>query len=103
MKEMLVKSDIDFSYYSLDLVAYEIITEDQWQVIQKAMKDKLSIYLGEMAGKHSEVEFQLEENDVELVTDDQNKIQFFKELFASNFIGNYSLVEKIFEKLERYQ
>ncbi|QDX94609.1 hypothetical protein EEL30_21425 [Brevibacillus laterosporus] len=100
MKKILVKSDFSYSDYALGLVAYEIITEDQWQVIQKAMKDGLPIYLGEYAGKHSEVRFCLEENDVELVTDDQSKIQFFEEMFDSSFIGNYSLVDKIFEESE---
>jgi hypothetical protein len=99
MNKVLVKTQIYFSDYAPELFSYEIVTKEEWECLKEAMKNGLNVYIGELAGKHSEVEFSLENGDFEFVTDDENKIRQFEELFGSKFIGNFSLVDKVFETL----
>jgi hypothetical protein len=46
-----------------------------------------SIYFGEILGKHSEVYGDLEEGDISLVSDDQDKVAWLQELLGSSLSG----------------
>lgn len=45
------------------------------------------IYFGEILGKHSEVYGDLDEGDISLVSDDQEKVGWLRELLGSNVSG----------------
>ena len=48
------------------------------------------IYLGEVLGKHSEVYGEINEGDIKLVSDDQDKVSWLGGLMVSNTISGYN-------------
>ena len=49
-----------------------------------------NLYFGEILGKHSEIEFELEESDISIVTEDQEYIARTIEIFKGYSISGYN-------------
>lgn len=61
-----------------------IFVEDS-EVVEKYIGS--DVYFGEILGKHSEVEGTLDRQDLEIVTDDQEKIQWLVSLMGYSISG----------------
>ncbi len=62
-----------------------IFTADQ-EAMRELIKSGKEIYFGEVLGKHSEICGPIEEQDIEVVTDDQNVVAMFElHDFASGY------------------
>lgn len=78
--ERVVRWDMDM-YRSADLTSIKAVNDTQWKRMQKAMADGVEVYLGEIAGKHSEVVETLGEGSIVVVTDVPEEVTVFKKLF----------------------
>lgn len=76
-----------------------VIDEEDYDMLQTAIKENFCIYLSDILGKHSEIKVQLSETDIEIITRDQEKVAFFEELF-SDYIGDFDLVGRFRDKIE---
>lgn len=47
--------------------------------VQKAIECGVHVYFGEVLGKHSEVTGPIEENDIQLITENENAVSVFEE------------------------
>ena len=74
MKEGIYKFDFDLCYGN---ICGTFIANDE--DIKLLENNKISVYFGEVLGKHSEVSVIIEPGDFHLLTDDQEVIKVFKE------------------------
>lgn len=56
-----------------------------------------TIYFGEILGKHSEVSGELSEEDIQILSDDQEFIAKFEEIVGSGTLSGYNPLEFISE------
>ena len=89
----LVRFDLDL-YYAYGGM-YEVLTDDEYQKVLDSIGKEL--YFGEISGKHSEVICELEPILIEIITEDQEKIDTFIELTGGH-IGAFSLINVITEQ-----
>ena len=73
MKEGIYKFDFDLCYGN---ICGTFIANDE--DIKLLENNKISVYFGEVLGKHSEVSVIIEPGDFHLLTDDQEVIKVFK-------------------------
>ena len=53
------------------------------------------VYFGEILGKHSEIYGNLSEDDLEVISEDQEKIEWLAEVIGSNTISGYNPMDYI--------
>lgn len=80
----------ELSLRGTDLCLAAIVDEEEWKLLENKMKSNYTVYLGEVAGKHSAVNVELEENDFKILSEDPNEIAVFQKLFGNEF-GNISI------------
>lgn len=93
--EHLVRFDMDL--WDAYGVSYEILTDEDLNMLYDYIGNVL--YLGEISGKHSDVDRELEKSCFEILTDDFYKIEIFKELTGGS-IGSFSVINTIKQQLE---
>jgi hypothetical protein len=76
--EKIIKWNYNSYYVNLEMIA--ICTDDDI----KQLTEIGDIYLGEMAGKHSEVCVTVNEEDFEILTSNTNDIDMVKRIFKVN-------------------
>ncbi len=81
MSKVLVKFD-EYMSRSSNLEGLFISTEEK---VNEMMGKE--VYLGEVAGKHSEVIVTLGSDDIEIISDDANVIQVLSDIFPSGTIS----------------
>lgn len=91
----LVQFDIDL-YYA-NGISYELLSEEDFILLNDYIGKK--IYLGEIEGKHSEVNLTLETSDFEVISTDPNELAVFWKLFG-NYVGAFSIIDTIKEQME---
>jgi len=83
MNKMLVLFDFDLCYAFGK--SYEVLSEEQYRKVVEFSISGEDIYLGEIAGKHSEVYGPLETENFKIVSTDQKYVQFFEEVIGQQF------------------
>jgi len=79
--------------------AYEVLSEEELQLVKDFTASGKEVYLGEISGKHSEVYGPLASSDWSIITSVQEDIEVFERLVGSN-IGAYTMTHSIQEALE---
>lgn len=59
-----------------------------------------TVYFGEILGKHSDIDGVLEEEDLKVISEDQEKIAWLKEVMKGNTISGYNPITCIEEAEE---
>ena len=74
----------------------EIVTEEEYNMIQAFSKTGDTIDFGEIEGKHSEVMGPLAPSDFRIVSTDQNDIETFQKLIGKkSYFGAFSVAETL--------
>lgn len=82
---------------SADLVEVRVVNDEVWNKIEQVIKSKINVYLGEVAGKHSEVSLAFEDNNIEILSEDQNDCEVLMRLVGGH-VGLY-MVDAMCEAL----
>lgn len=82
---------------SSDLVEVAVISDETWDKIQLAIEKGINVSLGEVAGKHSDVNVVFEPEDFEILSQDQNDCEVLKRLVRGH-VGLY-MIDSILEAL----
>lgn len=98
--DYLIKFIIKLGRYrgGSNLIDISIIDDDQMQLIQEARTGKWDLYLGEVMGKHSEVEVNISDEEMvefEVLSDDAQELELFKKWFPKQYLGNFSILDAI--------
>lgn len=72
-------------YRGCEIKSLFVADEDDWADLVEACEGGLSVYLGEICGRHSAVEIIFEMNDFEVVTEDPDVIAVFEEEIGGCF------------------
>lgn len=92
----LVKYEKDI--YRMGSLEYiNTVDEYEWNILEKAMKEGVSIYLHEYFGKHSEVKIKFEPGDFSILSEKQEEIEFFDKMFSC-YVGNCNILEKLLDR-----
>ncbi len=83
---------------SSDLVEVSVVDDETWNKIQQVIEKKLNVYLGEVAGKHSDVSVVFEPEDIEILSEDQNDCEVLTRLVRGH-VGLY-MTDSMIEALE---
>ena len=80
-------------YHSANLSGIFTVNDEEEKLLKEL--DGQNIYLGEVAGKHSEVTFDFAFDDLEFITDDYNVIEIIEKYIGkqSGFNWRYYLLE----------
>ncbi len=95
MSERLIRFDMDL--WDAYGISYEIVTDDEAKMLFDYVGQDL--YLGEISGKHSDVERELTRDCFDVLTDDPKKIEIFRELTGGH-IGSFSVIGTIIDQME---
>ena len=95
MKEVLVSFKHETHYG--DVHGIYILTVEDWKKIKFLQDNNESIYLGEVAGKHSEV--YASANKFMLVSKNEDEVEGFRKLFGRTF-GSYQPIDYAIELYE---
>lgn len=90
----------DFGLYDAFGESVEIMTEDEFKTMKEFVSDGKEVYLGEIAGKHSEIYGPLEEKDYTVLSTDEAEIVVFEKLLGECF-GAFCMSEEITQVLEQ--
>ena len=101
MKEYLLTIRIEPCLYGTELIYINVISEEQYNFLLKYINPIISLSFGEICGKHSEINYALELNELHF-DESEIKINKFKELFP-NGIMNFDIFELIESQLEQYE
>jgi broad specificity phosphatase PhoE len=85
---------------SSPLIALHVVDEKQWSLMERVMSVPHSLQFGEVAGKHSDVTWELAPGEIEVLSTDPQEIAFFKRL---GLHGNISLMDRVTEWVEEHQ
>lgn len=94
MQYKLIRFDGEMNR-SADLEIVEIVNEEDWSLIQKAIEEGKELYLGEIAGKHSEVIWTLEADEIKVLSEDQDDIESFRRIAKTSSIGPFELAYEV--------
>lgn len=100
----LVKISIDCGRMG-SLEALEIYDEQDWENLLKAQKAGLSIYCGDILGKHSEfnVELSFSDEEFRIVSEEQDKIDWLQKIFETkDIVGNFGVRDRLEDLLDEY-
>lgn len=95
MSERLIRFDMNL--WDAYGISYEIVNDDEDVMLLDYIGNML--YLGEISGKHSDVDRELTLECFIVLTEDPEKIAIFKELTGGH-IGSFSVINTIQEQLE---
>jgi hypothetical protein len=95
MKEVLVSFKHNTYYGRVD--AIYIMSLEDWKKILFLQNEGYDIYLGEIAGKHSDVRADVD--DFMIISKDEDEIENFKKLFGRTF-GSYRPFDSAMELYE---
>lgn len=84
---------------SSPLIALHVVSETEWDLLQRLIATDHFLHFGEVAGKHSEVNWKVEAHEVEVLSTDPQEIAFFRKLGLS---GNIHLMGHAREFIEEY-
>ncbi len=96
MKKYLVR--FDFGNGDAFLESIEVLSEEEFKLIEDFASSDKEVYLGEIAGKHSEVYGPLDRGDYQILTQDPEIIKPFETLLNGSF-GAFDMLESIKEAL----
>lgn len=80
---------------SSDLEVIAIVDEENWLLIRKAIDEGIKLCLGEIAGKHSEVFWVLEEKEISILSEFETEIALFEKWFPCKNVGSFNLVWEV--------
>jgi hypothetical protein len=83
--------------YHANVSAIYIMDVEDWKKIKFLQNEDEEIYLGDVAGKHSEV--YADADDFMLITNNEDEINTFRKLFGKTF-GSYHPFDSAMEKYE---
>jgi hypothetical protein len=86
---------------SADLEEICVVDDEEWETIQKAKENGVSIYLGEVAGKHSEVTVTLDDDCLEVLSEDPKDAEVLNRLIGGH-AGHY-IVSAVLEAMEGWE
>jgi len=92
----IVKTKVEFGRGG-SLNSFELITENEYGFFQYAMKNELTLYLGEVNGKHSDVDVMLEQNDdrFKFIDIDDDKVDFLTNVIEMTSFGDVCFSDEI--------
>jgi hypothetical protein len=93
--ERLVMFNEEYAYSSL--CCLRIVAEDEWQKVQSFIGR--DVHLGEVAGKHSHVVWELEDGDITILTEDPVEMAVFKKWCPNGYFGNCDIVGTLLDQL----
>ena len=64
--------------------------------------DGVNLYLGEVLGKHSDIDIDIDEHTIELISDDQDFVTKLEEVCRTTCISGFNPVELYKEQEEDY-
>ena len=92
--------NVDFGLRNAFGETLEIVTQEEYDMIQAFSKTDNTIYFGEIAGKHSEVYGPLSSSDFRIVSKDQNDIKAFRKITGNRrYFGAFSVVDTLKEMI----
>ena len=80
---------------SAALEVVEVVNEEDWNLIQKAIEEGKELYLGEIAGKHSDVTWTLEDEEMTILSEDQAEIDLFMKWIPEGHVGPFYLAYEV--------
>lgn len=95
MSERLIHFDMDL--WDAYGQSYEVVNDEDAVMLYNYIGKEL--YLGEISGKHSDVDRTLTRNSFNVLTDNPDKIEIWKDLVGDT-IGAFSIIETIRDQLE---
>lgn len=83
-----------------DLMCIEVVTEEDFEILMKAVNTNMELFVCDVGGKHSEESYDIG-NDIfiEVVTENIEKIEQFRSMFP-NGISNWDILLDIKEQFE---
>ena len=95
MKKYLV--EFDFGLHYAFGGSLEVLTGEELLRVENFVAKGSYLYLGEIEGKHSEIEGPLEASDFNIISENQEEIAIFEKLIGANY-GAFSIIESIQEQ-----
>lgn len=80
---------------SAALEVIEVVNEEDWNLIQRAISEGIELYLGEIAGKHSEVTWTLENEEMTILSEDQDEIELFRKWIPDCHVGPFYIAYEV--------
>lgn len=99
MKMILVKYSRDCGRNGT-IESTEVITDDQMKYLEFAIEKEQDIYFGEVLGKHSEVVCPIRPQDLTILSEDQDRIDWLVKIAGMHIGGNVHLMGTVMGTLE---
>lgn len=94
-KEYLVKSSWSCRY-SLGFESIEIVSEGTLKRLNELKQEKFTFFVREWAGKHSEGDVELNDDDFKIISESKEDIEWFRKMFGE-YVGNICFSDCVLE------